>query len=157
MLDAVNQSQLDLRRHVKQLIEENRCLQSEDEREYFHFIFPYCTLGLAVNTPIIKFLHHSYNEKGEKVSGFLALETHLEAFARWLADRSDNLVRFTDTGIYYGKGTEETVYYDMEIKNLWNMLLNGLYRVFPIAIQRATSMSKGIEEKTGDKGYSIDG
>jgi len=130
-------------------------LNSSAERECFHFRLPYSTLGLATNISVRFFTPYSLSEQGERRGGFLAYESHLEWFARGLADKEKNIVRFNHIEKGY-HSPDKRVYYDIEIKYLWSKLLGGLYRVFPIAVQRAASMSKGMEEKIGDKGFNID-
>lgn len=164
LIDAVSAAQMHLRELVKKLISEDRCLDDSGEKEYFHQVLPYSLLGLESAPRVNKVSPYSTSddEKYERF-GFLLFDKSLGEYIRWLADLSVNPVRFyhNERNPRYNWGYKDepeffTVYYDIRMKELWEMLLQQLYILFPKAIQKALAMAHVGESKTGQRGFSVD-
>ena len=144
-LEATFQAQEKLRKKLAELIEENRPLKDEQERDFMFRSLTYSTFGLGKDI-IIK-------GKCDGTSSVL-IRTDLETFSRWLFIRKENPV---ETPLFFrpinGEYLSNT--HNIEINILWSILRDYLFTVFPLAIERATNLSKEHEEKNKSMGYKI--
>lgn len=140
-LSAVLNAQEQLRKHIMQLIEENRPLKDENERALFIKEWNYATLGFGKDFEI------SFS-----VEEFTHSSTHnTDYFARYLSIENRNEITYHRKEIIHNK--EITV--NKPISFHWNHLLHGAFEIFPYAIERATSMSKEQETQTRTKGFNV--
>lgn len=142
-VEAVFSSSEKLRKHIDNLENENRPLRDEKERDLYFRTLTYSTLGLGNE---IEFFYHKKDE------GYI-LRTDLETGARWLAYQKEKIVK-TPTWLRPNKDVKNEIY-DVEIKYHWANLRGFLFTVYPMAIDRATRISKEQDEKQKTTGYQI--
>jgi len=108
-----------MRKKLDMLIAENRPLNGETERDTFMEILARSTLGLGGKTMV-----------SVGVAGAYDLGSVEEA-ARWLAYQEKKKVKLE--GPFHPS--------DIEIGKLWKILRSTLFRVWPLALDRSTSIS----------------
>jgi len=144
-LEAVFQAQESIRKHLDDLIKENRALKNIEERDTFFRELTYSTLGLGIDKRVTHL-----------VKGYLGIRADVETFGRWLADQYSNKV-FVPMELYKSIGdSEKAKQNEVPISELWQVLKDNLFSVFPLAIDRACRMSKEREEKSGISEFDID-
>lgn len=132
-LSAVFQAQEQLRKHITGLIQDNRCLKDEKERDLFFREFVYSTLGLGVDE-IVTFK----DKEGWKP----AILGTVEYYGRFLAMKNVNTITIRQV--------------DFPISKLWERLLYSLFNVYPLAIKASVSMSKEQESTSRTKGFKVE-
>ena len=159
-LEAVFKSQERLRKHLEQLIQENRPLNNSDERDLFFRELTYSTLGLGSNHQIIFNTSSLLSSELEAVTkcnsdtkdgcqiGGVYIRNNLEWTARWLAYQDASVVRTPMSSSYHAHA-------NFPIGLLWNCLLDNLFYVFPVALERATNLSREQDEKNKTRGFVI--
>jgi len=144
-LEAVFQAQEKLRKHLGLLIEENRPLKDNAERDLFFRELTYSTLGLGKNLIV------QYNVK----NSYIGLRKDVETVARWLAYQQTEIV-YVPLELFKTESLDNRGKIGVEIKDLWHMLLEHFFSVFPLAIDRATSLSKEQPEQGKSKGFMVE-
>jgi len=144
-MEACFTCQEKLRKHLDNLIEKNRPIKDATERDLFMREFVYSTLGLGLSQKI------SYKLPSKDIT---LIRNNLEVYARWLSYQKTSMVK-VPVFLYSNEFGMKNEVYDVEIKDLWECLLDNLFSVFPLAIDRACSMSKERDEQQRGKGYSI--
>ena len=142
--EACLNAQEQLRVKLNELINENRCLKDENERSEFMRLLAHATLGLGVNERID--LSATYG---------LYIRNNLEITARWVADQTSNKI-YVPFQLSAYNIHDQRQKPNFKIVAVWRAILRGLYSVFPIALDRAASMSKEKEDTAQSKGYQID-
>jgi hypothetical protein len=144
-LEAVFLAQERLRKHLDVLIEDDRCLNDTDERDIFMREMAYSTLGLGTDHKI-----------QISVPDHCGLRKDVETIGRWLAYQNSNMVyvpmELFDRN-YHISGKQEP---KIPIRVLWTVLRDNLFSIFPLALDKAASMSKERDETSKGKGYVID-
>lgn len=142
-LEGVFQAQEKLRKHLDCLIDENRPLQDSRERDLFFRELVYSTLGLGREQIV-----HLY------VGSFDGLRADLETVCRWLAyqDKSMVLVPMELRDMTRGYCPQAA---EAPIRDLWRVVRDNLFSVFPRSIDRATSLSKEQDAAGKTRGYVI--
>jgi len=138
--DTLN-AQEELRNSLEMLIKENRCLTS-DERNVFSRQLAFSTLGLGREL--------DYTIEISEYNGKESLGS-MEYFARYLMMLDKNYMMFkrlTDN-------SNLTNNIKVPISKLWKQLLFSLFNVFPLALDRASAMSKEVDATVGDSGYEF--
>jgi len=134
-------SQEQLRNSLEMLIQENRCLTS-DERNVFSRQLAFATFGLGreIDYTII-------------VSNYIGRETlgSVEYSARLIMMLDENYMMFKR--ITDNTNTMKEI--KVPISKLWKALLYGLFDVFPLALDRASAMSKEVDATGSDSGYEF--
>lgn len=124
--------QEELRKNLNILINENRCLKNEEERDKMFSLLDDSTYGLGEKRITLRLL----DRKTVAINDF-------QMFIRCLFDYEKNII---DADFFFdvtGKYLESNI----EIKLLWKQIKNNLYSVFPDALNAAVRMSK--EQKSG--------
>lgn len=140
-MEAVFQSQERLRKHLDELVKENRCLKDQQERDTFFREVSYSTLGLGIEQ-IIEY----------KTKEYSGIRKDVETVARWLAYQTTNKV-IVPLELY--KPGNEQYKEEVPICKLWQVLRDNLFSVFPLSLDRACSISKERDEQIRSKGYAI--
>lgn len=128
-------SQIRLRRILRILISDNRPLESEEEREYFLSELGHATYGLGAKMPFKIF------------NPYVIDLDSIESAARIICDQDSNPVVISCPGVKDSP--------PIEIKLLWQQLLNSLYTIFPLALDRASAMSKELDASITGEGYDF--
>lgn len=138
-LEAVFSAQESLRKHLEILIENNSPISDSDERDLYMREITYATLGLGVREKV-----RFFQQPGP---GWIDFGT-VESFARYLAYRKDNpvIIKVGQMGVKSQP---------IPIRELWAQLQSKLFSIYPLAIDRACSMSKEREERSGESEYNI--
>jgi len=137
--EAVLNAQERLRAKLNELIKENRCLKDEKERLEFMQLLAHATLGLGVNQ-IVKL----------NATAAVCIRENVEVTCRWLASQKENVV-LVPLCLYKSKP-----YCKAAIHFLWQCVLDNLYYVFPLALDKSISMSKEKDEAVQTKGYMVE-
>lgn len=145
-LEATFKAQEKLRKHLDILITENRSITDEKEKDLFYRELVYSTFGLGKDV-IMKL-----NVKGKKGEFATVFRKDVETVGRWLADQNSNLV---DVPLQINSGRSDEILQDVEIGVLWKAFKDQLFTVFPLAIERATNLSREQDSKKHTKGYTI--
>ncbi|MEO5350857.1 MAG: hypothetical protein H7836_14615 [Magnetococcus sp. YQC-3] len=125
-------AQQKLRKILLVLINENRCLQ-DDERDLFFDLLARSTFGLGISKRF-KIFYPSVVDFSDVESG-----------ARWLASQNVNPL------VIHRENLPDTE--PIQINVLWQRLLDLLYGVFPIALDRSSAMSREIPKTIGGDGF----
>ena len=126
--------QEELRTTLEDLIKENRCLNKE-ERGVFIRQLSHATFGLGVQKEVKIFLDHLYAVGS------------VEFFARWLARQTSKTIVIKRDG--YPPSPP------FEIRLAWDKLLDMLFTVFPLALDRASAMSKEYDSSLSGDAYEF--
>jgi hypothetical protein len=153
-LEAVFQAQESIRKHLDVLIEENRCLKDDGERDLFFRELTYSTLGLGVKFVIFYRIPQEFLQ--QKYIGYVGIRRDVETTARWLGDQKEHMV-MVPLELYTSNTLNENERVKVPIGYLWKFLKENLFSVFPLAIDRACRMSKEREERTGESEFDVDG
>jgi len=130
-------SQERLRGIIFRLGSENRCLDESEQGEFFREL-AHATYGLGRDKPFKLFIEKDiYSLPG------------VEYAARWIAMRPSNRVRIPNE---IGSDMSSCV----DISVLWFRLLDCLFGVFPIALDRSSAMSKEKDSTSGGLAYDFD-
>jgi hypothetical protein len=129
--EAVENTQQQLRRHIEQLIQENRPLKDETEKTLFLKELAHSTLGLGTFKKFSIYIDRSYDLG------------NVESTARWIASLTKSTVIINKEG--YSSSPS------IEIHKLWEKCLELLYFVFPLALSEAIRMSRETETSGGKK------
>jgi len=124
--EAVESMQQQFRRHLEQLIRENRPLKDETEKTLFYKELSHSTLGLGTFKDYVIYLDRVYRFG------------NVESTSRWLAGQTTK-----DVAIPGDKGNPDSP--SVEISVLWTKLLELLFFVFPNALDKSISMSREAE------------
>jgi len=133
--DCLN-AQERLREKINELAKKNRCL-TEGEREDFFRELAHSTYGLGITKAFRIFIENKIYTLGS-----------VESVARWIASQDKN--KLCIPGEFGNPPSPE-----IDISILWQRLLDLLYSVFPIALDRSSSMSKERDASTGGMGYDF--
>jgi len=128
-------SQERLRAIITQLAQENRCLNVDEQGEFFREL-AHATYGLGREKRFNIFIDGVVNM------------SNVEAASRYIATRTSNKVCIPGE---YGNDTSPPV----DISILWDRLLLLLYDVFPAALDRSSAMSKERDASSGGESYSF--
>lgn len=120
---AVHQAEEELRVFLEELIQGNRSL-SPDERERYYNLLASATLGLGVGRDFRIFIGHKIYRHGT-----------VESCARWLGTQKENMVCIPGD---MGNPPSQKI----AISIFWSKLLDELFHIYPLALDRAISMSK---------------
>ena len=145
-LEAVFSAQERLRKHLDQLIKENRPIKDENERDRFFRELTYSTLGLgAVETEFMT-----------PGSGRMFYVLNLDGFVREFTYYNDKIVSKEYIGNDHAntKSTDNNT--SLPISEMWNLIKMHLFAIFPKAIDRATSISKETSDKGKSTGYKVE-
>ena len=134
--EAVKQAQNGLRVLLLKLIDENRALNKKEQKQYFDLI-AYSTLGLGTVTQFKIFNDRIYTMK------------NIECAARWLGIQTKNKISFPGE-----LGSEDSD--PIAIKLFWQRLLEYLFQIFPLALDKSISMSKEIEKRDSFRGALVE-
>lgn len=107
-----------MRKKLDTLISENRPLRGTKERDEFMQILARSTLGLGMRVKV-----HAEGEMFNLGS--------VEVFARWISYQEKSEVKLE----------EKRRSANIEIGELWKILRDCFFRVWPLALDRATSLS----------------
>ena len=130
-------SQERLRSIISRLAAENRCLTVDEQSEFFRE-FAHATYGLGRDAPFKIFIDHDiYSLQNVEFAG------------RWIATRTSTRVQIPNVF-----GSDFSPFIDISV--LWLRLLELLFLVFPIALDRSSSMSKERDATGGGQGYEFD-
>ena len=147
--EAVLGAQEMLREKLIELRDENRPIHDETERSAFMRLIAHSSLGLGTNH-LIRL--HIPLEHG----GGTGIRDHYEKVVRWAAKQTSNQVYIpVELQHLYAKGDYDRPG-NIDISLLWDVLLDACFSVFPLALDRAMSMSKERDERTGDDEYEVD-
>ena len=146
--EATLSSQERLREKLDALIEENRPIKDSVERSEFMRLLAHATLGLGTNQEIRYHIPNGYEPS------FCSIRRDFETTARWLAYQKTNVVH-VPMELYSGKRETDEKIVDLPIKFLWQVLLENLFSIFPLALDRSMSMSKEKDENIKSSGYTI--
>lgn len=135
-------NQEDLRDTISVLSEGNRCL-SVSERGPFFVQFSRATIGLGRDIPFCVELEE--NQGKEKLGS-------VEYFGRFLAMQKQTPVKF----LKLNSITQKKYTVEVPISKLWDALLLGLFDVFPLALDRASAMSKEHETTGGGDAFGFE-
>lgn len=124
--EAVENIQQQLRRHIENLAKENRCLKGEEEKTLFYKELSHATLGLGTFKSFTIEIDRMYRYG------------NVESIARWLADQTQNKISIPGE-----EGKKKSPEIDISIG--WKKLLELLFFVFPVALDKAISMSRETE------------
>jgi len=120
---AVHQAQESLRVFTEKLIHENRPLATDERANYYNLIAS-ATLGLGVVRDLRIYI-------GNKIFRF----GNVEYYARWLGTLTKNRGCIPSD---MGNPPSETI----DISVFWSKLLDELFHIYPLALDKAISMSK---------------
>lgn len=120
---AVHSAQETLRIFLEELIQKNRSLKP-DERSRYYDLIASSTLGLGVNRGFKIYIDCQIFRFG-----------NIESASRWLGQQKENMACIPP--IYGNKGSQK-----VDISFFWSTLLDELFYIFPLALDRAISMSK---------------
>lgn len=137
-----SRSQDRLRKKLQKLIAENRCL-NDSERDVFFQELAQATYGLGITKPFVIYI------KVDDIPGQIYTMGNIEGVARWLAMQTSNQICVPSD---MGKACSPMV----DISVFWDTLLQGLFYVFPAALDRSSAMSKERDATTGGMGYEFD-
>lgn len=138
--EAVFSSQERLRKHLDELIAENRPLKDEAERDLFMRELSYATLGFGFELNIIYYGHSALIRKD------------IETTARWLSYQTSNIVN-TPLELY---GRPDSVTENLPIHRLWRFLQEHLFTIYPLALKHSVSMSREQEGQKKTTGYKVE-
>lgn len=138
--DVLN-AQEEIRDTLQDLIKENRCLTKE-ERGVFLRQLAHATLGLG--------REHPYNIIISEYTGDETLGS-VEFIARRLCMETENVLKYKRQYDY----SRELKEFVIPISKFWEALLYGLFDVFPLALDRASAMSKEMDATTGGAAYEF--
>lgn len=138
--ESVISNQERLRKHLDELISENRPLRDEKERELFMRELSYSTLGLGFEY-VVTYYH-------EKTGAFIRKD--VETTARWLSYQTSSDVD-VPLELYSNDRTKIVV----PISELWMVLRNNLFTVFPLALKTSVSMSREQDAGKKPSGYQV--
>jgi len=119
---AVYQAEEELRVFIEKLIEENRPL-TPDERKHYYNLLASSTLGLGVGRDFRIFI--------DTIFRFGTVEST----GRWLGQQTENMICIPGD---MGNQPSNKI----PIGVFWSKLLDELFHIFPLALDRAISMSK---------------
>lgn len=109
-----------MRKKLDTLIAENRPLNGKKERDEFMGILARSTLGLGTNVYVQASSSGGVHDLGS-----------VEVAARWLAYQEEKKIKLV--GAFSSS--------NIEIGELWGILRDALFRVWPLALDRSTSIS----------------
>jgi len=137
--EATLDAQETLRKLLDGLIAINRPIEDAEERADFFNLLSHSTLGLGFNFP---FFLNLPNE------GKFYEADNLEYVGRWLSYQGNY-----PFGL---KAVSGSMMPKLSISLYWENLRDSLFRVFPIALERAIRMSKEQDASGKMQGYIID-
>ena len=137
--DTLN-AQEELRDTLETLIKENRCLTEKERGIYFRQL-AHATFGLGRDIDF-----------DMEISKWLGVETfgNVEYMARRIAMKTENSMVFKRK---MGDSEYEDVV--VPISKLWCTLLYALFDVFPLALDRASAMSKEYDATVQGEPYEF--
>lgn len=135
------QQQEELRDTLMTLIEEDRCLTENERSPYFQQLSR-ATIGLGRDIP--------YSVEIEANSGKERIGS-VEYVGRFLGMQFKTPVSFSRLNSI----TQKRYIADVPIGKLWESLLDGLFNVFPLALDRSSAMSKEHEQQLGSDSYGF--
>jgi len=127
---AVESMQQQLRRHLESLIAENRPLHDEAEKTLFYRELSHSTLGLGICRDFRIYLGNKIYRHG-----------NIESSARWIASLTSS-----DAVIPGDMGNPASI--KVSISVFWKKLLDELFFIFPMALDKSISMSREGESST---------
>lgn len=141
--DTLN-AQEELRDTLESLIKEKRCLK-KNERGIFLRQLAHATMGLGREIPF------SINLSDDQWFTLSDEYGNVEFFARNLAMNNKDTVSIRKK--HSIKGEFKT--FEEPIDKFWSSLLVSLFEVFPLALDRASAMSKEYEATGGGEPYEF--
>jgi len=140
--DVLN-AQEELRDTLESLVKENRCLIPE-EKSLFMRQLAHATMGLGREHDFLL-----------KICDWYDVEClgNVEHWARQLAMKNKNYSIFKRPDPNNMGETQKD--YEVPISKLWDALLYGFFDVFPLALDRASSMSKEHDNTGGGEPYEF--
>jgi len=145
--EATLSAQEMLRKKIIELRDENRALADEDERSLFMRLVAHGTLGLGTNHIISIQIPNS---------GGTGIRECFEKTIRWAAKQTTNKVFIPhNLSKLFAKG-EYNNQPNSDINIIWDVILDGCFSVFPLALDKAMSMSKERDERHGDDEYQVE-
>jgi len=140
--EAVYSGQERFRKHLDELIEENRPIKDSVERDLFMKELAYSTLGLGNDNLLV--IHSK--------DGAL-IRKDIETFARWLCYQDKKEIKIPYTLNKNDSYSPRTY----QISFLWKHLRDNLFTVFPLALKQSISMSREQESTQKMQGFQIGG
>lgn len=134
-MEDVFRYQEKLRKLLEELITEKRALDTTEVDDYYYLV-GHATMGLGVSK-ILKISDPEYIELG-----------NVEYFARWMGRQKTTPVQVTEEG--------SSKNHHIHISMLWEVLLCGLFAIFPLAIEKSASMSRESDATAGGDAYGFD-
>ena len=142
--EAVYNCQERLRKKLDELIEENRPVSNENERQELMNLTAHALLGLG-------------NKVDHRVEWYTVVpDIPAAGGVDFLHDLEYHL-RLT---LYYDKdiipkGNYKNLFCDIPISVIWRIMRNWCFKIFPISLDRAMSISKEAEESGKSAGYKV--
>jgi hypothetical protein len=123
--DTLNRQE-ELRKKLDQLIQENRCIKDDKEREKMFHLFGDCFLGEDGNKKIPYFIQYP--------TGIIINVDDFGQTIRLLCYEKQNTIPIT---FFSYKGNQTTT-----IQEVWKAIRNIAFSLFPIAQNKAVTISK---------------